>query len=48
LLPWAVIALILWWIPQLIGALEGSKPELLDASNPIARTLSGKFNAPPR
>lgn len=38
-LPWLLLVLIIWWIPQIIGALRGSKAELLDPRNPIAAFL---------
>lgn len=37
--PWLVLFLLIWWIPQLLGALRGSKEELLDTRNPVARYL---------
>lgn len=37
--PWIVLFLLIWWIPQLWGALRGSKSELLDTRNPVARYL---------
>lgn len=45
-LPILLLLLFLWWIPQLAGALRGTKPELLDLRNPLARTLHEKFRAP--
>jgi len=43
LLPIAFLALFLWWFPHLWGALRGSKTELLDLRNPIARALYEDF-----
>jgi hypothetical protein len=42
--PIGLILLILWWIPQMIGALDGSKSELINLQNPIARTLATLFD----
>ncbi len=36
--------LILWWIPQMAGALTGSKSELINLQNPIARALAARFH----
>ncbi len=41
--PWGVLFLLIWWIPQLFGALRGSKPELLDTRNPVAHYLQQHF-----
>jgi len=38
-LPWVILVLIIWWIPQIAGALRGSKSELLNPQNPVAAFL---------
>lgn len=46
LFPVSLALVFIWWIPQLIGALNGSKSELINLRNPIARTLSERFESP--
>lgn len=41
--PIGLALIILWWIPQMAGALTGKKAELIDLRNPIARFLSAPF-----
>lgn len=41
--PIGLILLMLWWIPQMAGALSGEKSELINRKNPIAHSLSTLF-----
>jgi len=49
--PWFPLVLLLlfaWWLPHVWSALRGSKSELLDLRNPVARSLSEDFRSPKR
>ncbi len=41
--PLLLVGLFLWWFPHLWGALHGDNVELLDLTNPIARSLHEDF-----
>lgn len=41
--PITLILLVIWWIPQMVGALSGRQSELIDLRNPIARALADRF-----
>jgi len=43
LFPIGLGLLFLWWVPQMIGALDGSKSELINLRNPIAHSLAERF-----
>lgn len=43
LFPIGLALIFIWWIPQMIGALNGTKKELIDLRNPIARALAERF-----
>ncbi len=42
--PWVAVLLVAWWIPQLAGALSGTKAELMDGNHPVARLIYQKIH----
>lgn len=42
--PWVAVLLAVWWIPQLAGALSGTKPDLIDGNHPVARLIYQKIH----
>ncbi|CAN5513621.1 hypothetical protein BH09VER1_BH09VER1_45160 [soil metagenome] len=46
LFPFALAALLIWWLPHIYLALRTPKPELLELSNPIAHAVYERLGTP--